>query len=335
MGILDETRFVERLRFFDGQRLFAADLQGIEAFNREMRWLHNSSLHQAGIGNGFAVRGAKGDREVVIGPGYAIDALGREIVLTRDWIEPVPPVAGRDGVAIRFDLTVAYPADADLDPTESREGICLPRGTIRLREQPVFCWVEVDQTGQPRDTQLRTDITRGMRIVLARVAVLHCRLDAAPTLAQRRNARPPQHPHIGCGTTRARWAHLDLGVKDTAVVLRTTVDTSSAGFVNVPCCFARIAGPRIIELTAGSRVLRWFVLDSLAVQDTQRDRFTAYLTLLPIMEVPAVAATRGTRAARDSAAALGLDSAASSEGIERVIEWIEKNWTIVWFGVEA
>ena len=62
MGILEETRFIERLQFFDGQRLFASDLQGLEAFNREMRWLHNRSLHQPGIGSGFAVYGKKGDR---------------------------------------------------------------------------------------------------------------------------------------------------------------------------------------------------------------------------------------------------------------------------------
>ena len=66
MAVLDMTRFVERLRYFDGQRLFADDLQGVEAFNREMRWLHNRSLHQPGIGSGLAVAGRRGDREVRI-----------------------------------------------------------------------------------------------------------------------------------------------------------------------------------------------------------------------------------------------------------------------------
>ena len=110
MEFLKETRFIERLQFFNGQRLFASDLQGVEAFNREMRWLHNKSLHQPGIGNGFAVSGKKGDREVTIGPGYAIDAMGREIVLTRNQIEPVPPVAGdRNGNPALYYLTVSYP----------------------------------------------------------------------------------------------------------------------------------------------------------------------------------------------------------------------------------
>jgi hypothetical protein len=109
MGILSETRFIERLQFFNGQRLFASDLQGLEAFNREMRWLHDRSLHQPGIGSGFAVYGKKGDREIKIKPGYAIDSLGREIVLTETWIEPVPPVASEDdGKSVFYDLTVSY-----------------------------------------------------------------------------------------------------------------------------------------------------------------------------------------------------------------------------------
>src|SRR6516225_10068640 len=115
MGILDETAFIERIQFFNGERLVADDLQGLEAFNREMRWLHNQSLHQAGIGKGFAVTGKKGDKEVQIGAGYAIDSSGREIVLTHDMTLPVPPVASQpDGSPIVYDLTVSYPDDASL-----------------------------------------------------------------------------------------------------------------------------------------------------------------------------------------------------------------------------
>ncbi len=120
MGILDETSFVERTQFFNGQRLFASDLQYLEAFNRQMRWMHNKSLHQPGIGNGFNVIGEKGDREVKIMPGYAIDALGREIVLTNPHTEPVPPVSGDDeGNAVFYDLTVSYPDDVDLEEAET------------------------------------------------------------------------------------------------------------------------------------------------------------------------------------------------------------------------
>src|SRR3954453_3289773 len=119
MSFIDLTRSIERQRFFDGQRLFADDLQQIEGFNREMRWLHNQSLHQPGIGNGFAVSGRKGDRQVGVGPGYAIDDLGREIVLTSPRTIPVPPVAGDvAGKPKRYVLTVQYPSDEDLEEVE-------------------------------------------------------------------------------------------------------------------------------------------------------------------------------------------------------------------------
>src|SRR5690349_5079882 len=139
------TQFIERIQFFDGERLFAADLQTLEAFNREMRWLHNQSLHQAGVAAGYKVTGLKGDRQVTIEPGYAIDTLGREIILTLTDVEPVPPV-GNDGNGqpAVFDLTVAYPDDSVLKTAETREGTCDPSPkAIRLREQPVFCWIPV------------------------------------------------------------------------------------------------------------------------------------------------------------------------------------------------
>src|SRR5438094_6049981 len=96
MSTLDDLAALDRPTFFNGQRLFAPDLQGIEQVNREMRWLHNQSLHQPGIGNGYAVTGRKGERVVTVGPGYAIDSTGREIMLTSTVTLTVPPVAGEE-----------------------------------------------------------------------------------------------------------------------------------------------------------------------------------------------------------------------------------------------
>src|SRR5215468_8387573 len=108
MSILDETAFVERLTFFNGERLFASDLQALEAFNREMRWLHNQSLHQPGIGSGFAVTGNVGDRQVTIYPGYALDSQGEEIIPTETFVDPIPPVANNgSGGSVFYDLTVS------------------------------------------------------------------------------------------------------------------------------------------------------------------------------------------------------------------------------------
>ena len=248
MGILDETAFIERLRFFDGQRLFASDLQGVEAFHREMRWLHNRSLHQPGIGQGFAVTGKRDDREVRVGPGYALDALGREIVLTRERVEPVPPVASEPDVrSVFFDLVVSYPGDELLEEAETREGICLPRGVVRLREEPVLCWLRLvrDSAGnlQTVDSTLRDEVQKGLRITLARVEVLSCKLRQDVSLAERRSARPDRQPYIACGQQPVAAADITV-VNETVVSITAEVDTSSAGFLTAPCYSVQFRGTR-------------------------------------------------------------------------------------------
>ena len=264
MGVLDETRFVERLQFFDGQRLLASDLQGIEAFNREMRWLHNRSLHQPGVGNGFAVYGKKGDRTVTIGPGYAIDARGREIVLTETSLDPlpIPPVASElDGRSVFYDLTVSYPDDADLEESEFRQGICESRGVVRLREAPVLCWVRLqrDEHGNlvVQSTALKARIVEGLAIILARIEVLNCQLEADVSTAERRAARASRQPHIAAGSETPDWETQPppLGAAPGvnaapvhAILLKADIDTRSAGFVNTPHYMARVAGDRLITI---------------------------------------------------------------------------------------
>lgn len=281
MDFINQTRFIERLQFFNNQRLFASDLQGLEAFNREMRWLHNKSLHQPGIGNGLAVTGRKGEREVVVGPGYAIDGEGREIVLTQSVVEPVPPVAGEDdGGPVVFDLTISYPADAFLEESERRTGICRqPGGTIRLQEKPVFCWVRLNANLQPADDRIKGEMAAGMRLQLARAEVLNCQLEKDVSIAQRISARPARMPYVCCGTTEPDWQPWVLVRFDPPVTsppnanplvfpvaaqgfnrplfpfilpvgLQAEIDTTECGFLTTPCYSARIAGPRVKQYTS-------------------------------------------------------------------------------------
>src|ERR1700677_5414324 len=121
MSIIGSTQFLERIQFFNGERLFASDLQSLEAFNPEMRWLHNQSLHQAGVGSGFQVVGNTGDRQVTISPGYAIDSCGREIILTESQVLAIPPVAANgSGAPCFFDLTHFYSSHRPLLPPQNR-----------------------------------------------------------------------------------------------------------------------------------------------------------------------------------------------------------------------
>lgn len=333
MGRVDETQFIERLQFFNGQRLFASDLQGIEAFNREMRWMHNRSLHQPGVGNGFAVSGNKGDRQVSIQPGYAIDSRGREIVLIDTYVAQVPPVAGEpDGQSVFYDLAVSYPDESDLEEAETRDGVCLPRGVVRLREKPIFCWVRLERTqNNPAglravDPKLARDLQDGLKIRLARVEVLNCQLAQKVSGAQRRDARPTTQPYIAAGTMQpTRWeAWVAKGQTQAAddqqmpLGLTAKIDASRAGFLIAPCYSARVEGPRpkvflpeelAEDRTSGTSLA---IIDSqVYVQDPRPDGFTVNLIVLP------------------------LGRARIEPAIDMIVEWTRSNWSVVWMGVEV
>jgi len=371
MSFIGAGRSVERQRFFDGQRLFAPDLQEIEGFNREMRWLHNRSLHQPGIGNGFAVSGAKKDREVKVGPGYAIDDLGQEIVLTGPRTIPVQPVAGDvDGTAKRFVLTVQYPDDADLEEVELRQGVCDTRGAVRLREEPVFCWVPLTPDGKLG--QDRPEILAGRKIVLAEVAVKDCKLDKDVSIAQRRNARPPAQPYIAGGNDeQPNWEPRNPFRDDEETLegagrqilanlfqvlggFEAHIDTSEAGFLTTPNYFARIDGDRafrsgkshfvvdglvsIVHPTSAGFIARVIVLDFDARRQTIEGTGTSGLDFLAGFGASALASTRhffgeatGAKVSRAPEGARTHAAATPKPNLNDVL----KAWQVGWMGVEG
>jgi hypothetical protein len=159
-----------------------------------------------------------------------------------------------------YDLTVSYPQDSDLKPSETRVGICNcpPEGVVRLREEPVFCWVRLNDNAsnrQPVDPRLKALIQSGMFIVLAQIEVFNCQLRQPVSTAQRRNARPPKAPYIASGIAASRdinWT-FEGGGSTTAnasgftvgLPYRGMVITSSAGFQAAPTYIARLAGSRV------------------------------------------------------------------------------------------
>jgi hypothetical protein len=267
MPILDEIQFLERVQFFNGQRLFASDLQSLEAFNREMRWLHNQSLHQPGVGSGYAVVGNIGDRQVTISPGYALDSLGREIILTETFTLAIPPVADNgSGGSVFYLLTVSYPDDTDLKVSETRAGICAQQGVVKLREEPVFCWVRLndnDLNRQPVDANLKLRITNGLFIVLAQIEVFNCKLKQPVSAAQRRNAVPAKQPRIACGIENpAQWTAVPADMTSVppldeigTLTLTATIHTAAAGFQATPFYTARLMGSRLLPDSDGQPAL--------------------------------------------------------------------------------
>jgi hypothetical protein len=329
MTTIDETGYSERPQFFDGQRLFADDLQGLEAFNREMRWLHNRSLHQPGVGRGFAVSGSRGARKVTVQPGYAIDVFGREIVLSRPHVASVPPVAGEeDGTPVTYDLTVGYPSDEDLEKAETREGICLDRGVVRLREKPIFCWVRLMKRDgarfEAKDESLGLDVREGRKIVLARAAVARCQLDRDLSTAERRSARPPRQPYVACGEATVRWdpATFEGGLP----YIQAHVSTAGAGFGNTPCYEARVKGgrPKEIELEVGERSISLLVIDLASyVMGAAPDGFQLLVPLFPIGVGDGGSGVEVLRKAVTARSPAVLEAGPFSD------------WSVEWMGVEG
>ena len=227
---------LERITFFPGQRLHADDLTDVQTVDRELRWLHNRSLHTWGIGVGFGVAGEAGESAVTIDPGYGIDCAGREIILTEALTKPVPAVAGdAQGKPVEFFLTAEYQADAQQPVRERRRGVCVPEGTVRLAEDPLIRW------------KTRADLREGFELVLAQLWVRNCRLSRAVSLAVRRPARPSEHPYIAAGQTvggATPWIAWTDGV--TALGVSVDVDTSQARFQATPHYMAQIVGDRAL-----------------------------------------------------------------------------------------
>ncbi|HVY92160.1 MAG TPA: hypothetical protein VHA14_05410 [Bryobacteraceae bacterium] len=318
---------IERIQFFNGQRLLASDLQDLEQFNRAMRCLHNLTLHQAGVGSGYAVTGNKGDSQIIVQPGYAIDSRGQEIVLTNTTALQVPPVAndGR-GNAVYYDLVVSYPADSDLKETETRDGIYVSRAAVRLREAPVFCWAELvptsDPTGSPsalsadrkaKLAALNQDIESGNRIRLARAEVLNCQLNQPLSVAERRNARPALQPFISAGNTAALANTWTATPTPLGITVSLSVDTSAAQFRSAPRYFANVVGDRSVQITINA-VTSTLLLDGFVRVDSPAvTGFT--MSLL----IPAILIDRN------------LDLTKIAAALPAAL----KNWYVVWMGVES
>jgi hypothetical protein len=230
-----------RIQFFNGQRLTAADFAALQRSNRELRWLHNRSLHGWGIGIGYGVAGERGESSVSVAPGYAIDCLGRELILTEPVVMTVPAVASAsDGSPGTYYLTATYKQDSAQEVAEERPGVCLPGGTVRLTEGPLISWRQ------------QKDITDGIDIILAQAAILNCQLDAPLNVAVRRAARPSQQPYIAAGQTLPAstvWSlKFEAGVP---VGITARVDTTAARFQVTPVYFAHLMGTRTITTPAG------------------------------------------------------------------------------------
>jgi hypothetical protein len=245
MTVNNDIPELERPAFFEGQRLTAADLTAVQGYHRELRWLHNRSLHNWGIAFGLAVTGLRGERTVRIQPGYALDCKGRDLILSEPLEMAIPPEAGdSSGNPVTYYLTASYAEDTDLTP-ETRNGTCGSSGAVRRPEEPIVRWQDPDETsGDDR-------FERGIDVVLASIKVQNCQLLEDISSSERRDAVPAQQPYVAAGETKPGQTEWRLWQpnqdSDLVVGIITTVTTTDAGFRTTPRYQAHVIGPRVFS----------------------------------------------------------------------------------------
>jgi len=116
---------VKRTNYFDRQFLRARDFQDEQAYHLDQQRRHNRLLHTPGVAEGLVVSGSTGSTVVTVSPGVAVDAQGREIVLSDPSNLTMP--TGQASV----DVFISYreePSDPSAEP-----GIT---GFTRITESP-------------------------------------------------------------------------------------------------------------------------------------------------------------------------------------------------------
>jgi hypothetical protein len=311
-GVDGTTRVV----YFDGQRLEADDLNSAADQMRQLRWLHNRSLHSPGVGLGFGATGNAGDRQVTVPPGYAVDCLGRELVLTTTITLPVPARSGdAQGNPVSYALVAAYPDDSQLAVIQSRAADCGgTSGAVRLQEQALIYWRQPPICSQ--------------EILLAMATIQNCQLTQALAVDQTRRARPITTPFVASGesdlgsTPWQPWPSVAAQGQTGLIGIQATIDTCIGRFSATPTYQAQLRGPRFFNSVQGNTNPPFLLDGTLVVCDAAPASFTAYVLLPRILRQLS-----------------GLLNPATlfenvTGGQDALISLVTSNWTVAWIGVE-
>jgi hypothetical protein len=131
---------VERLHYFNGQRLVARDLELEQHYHMQVRRILNAGLYAAGVVNGLTVTMVDG-RHVRVSEGVGLDPGGRELIALSDVTLAVPnraPVSSLPG----YLLVMRYAeqsAPGVRDDCQPGVGTTPPS---RTRETPVYAFTE-------------------------------------------------------------------------------------------------------------------------------------------------------------------------------------------------
>lgn len=245
-----EKRKLERVRYWQGQMLRSRDFRDLEAIEAQRRWWHNRALHSAyGVAEGLVATllPTNAPTAVSVSPGVAYDVFGRELILEKPQTIPLPSNVAEMFNGTAYLLIHYAPASCGLRPDETSEVCWTQAGPVR-RGTVALDWKLFNPFCNPTPSDgvalVAVSYTKGLPLP-----------PVAPFAAV--STQPLARPLLASGTTipgNTAWEPWDSGLVDDTgapilIGVQTVIDTSAAGFTNVPCYFAWLEGSVLNQQT--------------------------------------------------------------------------------------
>jgi hypothetical protein len=223
---------LERLEYWQGQQLKSRDFRDQETTNNQLQWWHNRALHNVyGVAEGLETDFVKTTRTVTIKAGLAYDCFGRPLIVSKVTTIDLPKYSSDPKRSFDLTLVVRVRDEKDFQGCDST--------SFRSSGGLEFAWVLSSKFAPENGVALAQltydhelkEFSLSKRFVLPRV---------------RRLARP----YIQSGSTifgRTPWQLWREALptkrlpRSQVFGFQVTVDTSSAGFTEVPDYFASVS----------------------------------------------------------------------------------------------
>lgn len=233
-----EKRKLERVQYWQGQMLKSRDFRDIEAVAAQRRWWHNRALHNAyGVYKGFAVAITTDSLAVEIRPGLAYDCFGHELLLQTKQLVSLPASSGQTDETVWY-LLASY---------QELGGSCgrpIPQKCSELAGLSLLESVQFHWKPKPSVTIMDGVPIAALQFKGTNISPLP---DFGPPAAQ-----PLATSLLVSGSTvpgNTAWGLWTAGAPDPTgaleppIGIQTTIDTSAAGFTDIPVYFAWLEGP--------------------------------------------------------------------------------------------
>ncbi|MDZ7268432.1 MAG: hypothetical protein ONB48_11920 [candidate division KSB1 bacterium] len=230
---------LQRVRYWQGQTLRSRDLNDQLAIEAQRRWWHNRAVHNAfGLSLGLQTSSVLDANNVMtavrVTCGVAYDCFGRELILRSTQEVPVPAMPPEDENAMT--LLIRYKDAAQFPKRNEIASAWIGPEFSSLQAQAELVW-------KPSHA---VEVRDGVPLARVNYSGKLPSLDPEFTPAL---SKPLARPCIARGATIPGntpwklWSIQDRTGQPIKLGFEAEIDTSAAGFTQVPCYFAWLQGP--------------------------------------------------------------------------------------------